>query len=244
MTTTEDVPARPLRRDAARNRRLLLDAGREVFASRGLEASLDDVAHHAGVGVGTAYRHFANKHELAAAIFSDDFDQLVQNTQEALRRADPWEGLVYFIETTVAKHAHDRGLYELMADPGNAESAAALLGDKAATVRESLIEPVSALVDHAKAAGALRDDASPTDVAAILCIMGGSYTISDAVGRSVWRRYLWLLLDGLRATGRPSLPCEALDFDELERALIMVKQPDPGSRRSERSSGIMVGEGE
>jgi len=53
------------RADAARNHQRLIDAAAEVFAARGLEATLDDIARHAGVNIATAYRHFANKHELA-----------------------------------------------------------------------------------------------------------------------------------------------------------------------------------
>ncbi|HEY0247846.1 MAG TPA: helix-turn-helix domain-containing protein [Gryllotalpicola sp.] len=224
MTSTPDSTTRPLRRDAARNRRLLLDAGREVFAARGLDATLDEIAHHAGVGVGTAYRHFANKQELAGAIFSDDFAQLVGCAHEALGIADPWEALVTFVETTVAKHAKDRGLYEIMTAPGAMGEPSVQVGDKVETVREALIEPVTVLVDHAKASGCLRADASPTDVAAILLMMGHNYVTSETVGRPVWRRYLWLLLDGLRATDRPELPVEALDIDELDAALTVMKK--------------------
>jgi len=210
VTTTSESPSRPLRRDAARNRRALLDAGREVFAARGLEATLDEVARAAGVGVGTAYRHFANKQELAAAIFSDDFEQLVESANGALDIDDPWEALVTFIETTVAKHAKDRGLYEVMMDSGPAIEKPVHSHGKVETMREALIGPITALVDHAKAAGCLRADVSPTDVAAIFLMMGSTYSPSDAVGRPVWRRYLWLLLDGLRATSCPQLPVTAL----------------------------------
>src|ERR687886_281605 len=51
----------PLRADAERNRQRLLVAARELFAQRGLDVTLDDIARHAGVGVGTAYRRFADK---------------------------------------------------------------------------------------------------------------------------------------------------------------------------------------
>ncbi len=50
---------RPLRRDAERNRARILDAAREVFRQRGFDATLDDVAAHAGLGVATVYRHEA-----------------------------------------------------------------------------------------------------------------------------------------------------------------------------------------
>ena len=70
-------PRRPMRKDAARNRELLIAAGRDVFAKRGLEASLDDIARQAGVGIGTAYRHFGNKFELAEAIMHNAIGEVV-----------------------------------------------------------------------------------------------------------------------------------------------------------------------
>jgi len=221
--TTADSPARPLRRDAARNRSLLLDAGREVFAARGLEATLDEIAHRAGVGVGTAYRHFANKQELAAAIFRDDFAQLVESAHGALEVDDPWNALVGFVEATVAKQAHDRGLHELIMAGTMGEQSMHVDG-KIETIREALFEPVTALVERAKQNGCLRADASPTDIAAILFMMGPTFVTSEAVGRPVWKRYLWLLLDGLRATQCGKLPEAALDLDELDAALAVMKK--------------------
>lgn len=224
MTSTTDSPSRPLRRDAARNRAALLDAGREVFAARGLDATLDEVAHHAGVGVGTAYRHFANKQELAAAIFSDDLDQLVESARAALEMDDPWEALVSFVQTTVARHAKDRGLYEIMTATGTPSELPVHVHGKVETMREALLAPVTELVEHAKAAGCLRADAAPTDVAALLLMMGSTYATSEAVGRPVWQRYLWLLLDGLRATGCPALPVKALEVSELDAAFAAAKK--------------------
>src|ERR671937_1450248 len=90
--------SRPLRKDAARNRALLVQAAREVFAERGLEASLDDVAHHAGLGVGTAYRHFANKYELAQAILAESVDEVVELAERAATSDHPWAGSVAFVD--------------------------------------------------------------------------------------------------------------------------------------------------
>jgi AcrR family transcriptional regulator len=223
VTSAADTPTRPLRRDAARNRRALLDAGREVFAARGLEATLDEIAHHAGVGVGTAYRHFANKQELAAAIFKDDFEQLVESARAALEVEDPWQALAGFIESTVAKQADDRGLHELMTAGAMNEQPMQVDG-KLETIREALFEPVIALMERAKQSGCLRQDASPTDLAAILLMMGSTFTVSEAVGRPVWKRYLSLLLDGLRCTSCAKLPEDALDPDELDVALAVIKK--------------------
>ncbi len=70
----DETAGAPRRKDAERNRRRLLVAAREVFRDRGVAATLNDVAHHAGLGVGTVYRHFANKEELIDALFDDMVD--------------------------------------------------------------------------------------------------------------------------------------------------------------------------
>src|SRR5260370_30151875 len=60
---------RPLRRDAERNRVRILRAASEVFTERGLQATLDDVAGRAGVGVGTVYRRVPAKEGPVAGPF-------------------------------------------------------------------------------------------------------------------------------------------------------------------------------
>jgi len=78
----------PRRKDAERNRRRLLAAAREVFRDRGVAATLNDVAHHAGLGVGTVYRHFANKEELIDALFEDMVETVDQYVREAAAEQD------------------------------------------------------------------------------------------------------------------------------------------------------------
>ena len=75
MTSTSATEQK-LRKDAAANRERLLTAGRELFARRGLGVTLNDVAHHAGVGVGTAYRRFSNKEELIDAILERQNEEI------------------------------------------------------------------------------------------------------------------------------------------------------------------------
>jgi AcrR family transcriptional regulator len=210
MTTEQVATSRPLRKDAARNRELLIEAAREVFARRGLEASLDDVAHHAGLGVGTAYRHFANKYELASALMQQRIDTIVSTAEQALLVDDPWEGLVGFLEATLAAQTADRGLREVLMggiDPQKMEQ-----------VHDRLTGPINQLMQRAQQAGAIRADADPTDIG---LINGMLCAVADMAGDSspqLWRRYLTLCLDGLRPGGTP-FPTPALSDREFRNAM-------------------------
>src|SRR5437764_10570760 len=94
MATVE----RPLRKDAERNRQRILDAAAELFAQRGLGVTLNDIAHHAGVGVGTVYRRFPDKADLIDGLFEQRIGSIVEIADEALADPDPWRGLTSFIE--------------------------------------------------------------------------------------------------------------------------------------------------
>src|SRR3954470_5976153 len=90
--------ARTLRRDAAVNRERLLAAAGELFAERGLNVTLNDIARHAGVGVGTAYRRFPNKDAVVAALFEQRMQAVADVAAEALDDPDAWNGLLTFLE--------------------------------------------------------------------------------------------------------------------------------------------------
>lgn len=102
-----------LRKDAERNRRRILEAARDLCATRGLDATLNEVAHHAGLGVGTVYRRFATKEELFEAIFEDGIDQLVALAETALQSEDSWDGLSWWMWKMCEMTATDRGLREI-----------------------------------------------------------------------------------------------------------------------------------
>src|ERR1700732_4392259 len=85
---------RPLRRDAERNRVRILAAAAQVFTERGLDATLDDVARAAGVGVAPVYRRSPDKEALVAALFRERIDNLVTVAEDACAAADPWQAIV------------------------------------------------------------------------------------------------------------------------------------------------------
>ena len=78
------------RKDAVRNRARLVVAARKVFAERGLDATLDEIAERAGVGTATAYRNFADKHELAAEVLAEATQQIA--TDATMRYASTTPG--------------------------------------------------------------------------------------------------------------------------------------------------------
>jgi len=211
MTASPDTPApcRPMRKDAARNRELLIDAAREVFAQRGLEASLDDVAHRAGLGVGTAYRHFANKYELAGAILEHAVDEIVAHAEHALTVEDPWQALVGFLEASLEAQTVDRGLREVLLGVHDPE--------RMQQVHDRLVGPISELIRRTQRSGAMRAEIESTDLGIVIMML---CTVSDIAGDDapqLWRRYLPLLLAGLQAD-EPALPVPALSetrFREL-----------------------------
>jgi AcrR family transcriptional regulator len=215
MTAATDRPAaRPLRKDAARNRALLIDAAREVFAERGLEASLDDVAHRAGLGVGTAYRHFANKYELAQAIFAEAIDRVIELAERAADSADPWDGIVTFLEGTAEMQTADRGLREVLMGVHDPE--------RMAQVHDRLSPAMHRMVERGKQAGRIRPDVDVTDLGIVVIML---CTVADVTGDAapdLWRRYLPMLLDGLR-TGT-DLPVPPVPEDVLRKAMDSHKQ--------------------
>src|SRR4051812_38696523 len=103
-----EVTDRPLRKDAARNRERLLWAARDLFATQGLNVTLNDIAHHAGVGVGTAYRRFSNKEEVIDALFEESIKDMVAVAEEALEESDAWLGLVHYLERSLSMRFGDR----------------------------------------------------------------------------------------------------------------------------------------
>ncbi|MBB2989624.1 AcrR family transcriptional regulator [Mycolicibacterium iranicum] len=208
-----DIPCRGLRKDAERNRQRVLLAARELFAVKGMEATLNDVARNAGVGVGTVYRRFATKEELVEAIFESGIDEVVCLAETALRQENSWDGFVWFIERHCELAATDRGLREMVYSK-------AYGGNRVECARERLTPLVSELVARARRDGYLRPDVEATDAPVIGLLAG---TVGEWAGRvdpELWRRYVGLLLEGMRRREhlRP-LPVGALDEDQMHSAM-------------------------
>lgn len=215
-----DDAGRPLRRDAQRNRLLILEAAREVFAQQGLDARFDDIARAAGVGVGTVYRRFPSKEHLVEAMFADRMEDLTDLAAKALEHEDPWLGFVEFTWQAAELAACDRGLREVMLSKAFGHG-------HVAEVKARMVPLITQLVERAQASGQLRPDVVPTDLPLIHQMIGSVVEYTSLVEPHLWRRCLALILDGLRAEpGRSSdLPHPGLDQAEIDEAMCAWRQP-------------------
>ena len=213
MGSVIDKPCRGLRKDAERNRQRVLTAARELFAIKGMEATLNDVAHHAGVGVGTVYRRFATKEDLVEAIFEEGVAEIVCLAETALQHENSWDGFVWFMERHCELSATDRGLREIVYSK-------AYGGDRVECAREALVPLLSKLVERARRDGHLRADIEHTDTPIIGLLAG---TVSEWAGHvdpDLWRRYVALLLEGMRYhPDQKPLGTDALDADQMHAAM-------------------------
>ena len=190
--------ARPLRADAERNRQRILAAAGELFAERGVDVSIDDIAAAAGVGVGTVYRRFADRDALIEALFEAKMAAIVQIARDALEVEDPWEAFTTVLWQGAETMAGDRALSEVFASiPGATEAVMPTVA--------GLTETMSELIRRAQAAGALRGDLIVDDIPMVMCGIG-SATKKEHRCSEAWRRHLSLVLDGMRAPGSGPLP--------------------------------------
>ena len=207
-------PTRPLRRDAERNRQRVLKAASEVFTEFGLDVTLDEVARHAGVGVGTVYRRFGTKEDLVAALFEDRVDAIASLAERAMQEPDPWTGLVWFMEQTAGMLADDLGLRQLL-------MFATYGRDHVAYARQRNAPLVGKLLGRAQAAGQVRADLGPTDIPFIIFVLTEATVLARQACPEIWRRYLALILDGMRPVreGITPLPVPPLLPEEMEKSM-------------------------
>ena len=196
---------RRLRADAARNRQRLIDAAAEVFAARGLDATLDDIARDAGVNVATAYRHFANKHELAREFLRQCVDRAVAVAEEAAAEPDPWVGLTQFLERSLDMIASNRALVDVLKREYGAEQFDELL--------QRTITPLDQLLARGQQAGVIRGDVGATDFPAIMEMLSA---VTGVGIPGLPHRYIGLILAGLRP-GPDSLPGQPPTEDLLRQ---------------------------
>ncbi|MDG4667244.1 TetR/AcrR family transcriptional regulator [Mycobacterium sp. 236(2023)] len=191
---------RALRADAARNREALLAAAEEVFAERGVEASVADIARRAGVAKGTVFRHFASKEDLIASLVCEHLVTLTDALHGLADARDPGAALLEFL-TIAADQRRQHDLTYLQKYSAN--------DARVIAIRDAVHAGVATLVANARAAGAIRADVTGTDVFLLMCAPVHVMDGHPEPPPDLWRRYLAIIFDGLRPEGASPLPLPA-----------------------------------
>lgn len=185
-----DTGVRGLRPDAARNQERIVAAAAAAFAELGADVTLDEVARRAGVGVATVYRRFRNRDQLVRAVVAHVLSTEVEPVAE-IETDDPWRDLAATLEASVAAVAAHREVVALAHASGGID----------VDVVDRYLQRLGRLLVRARAAGLVRAELEPRDVAMTVVMVLATVRDGDRAGE--WRRYLALLLDGMRPAAEP-----------------------------------------
>ncbi|MBB3591153.1 AcrR family transcriptional regulator [Rhizobium sp. BK529] len=183
--------ARKPRADAERNRILLIETAKIVFADKGSSASLEEIARSAGVGIGTLYRHFPTRDALVSAVYRNETAQLAAAAKSLTEMHPPVEALrlwlVQFVDYVVAK----KGMSELLDS---------LVGGTSELYAESvapITDAVNLLIDRATVSGEIRLTMDPLDL--LRALAGGASISCGPAWREAARQLIDILIAGMKA---------------------------------------------
>jgi AcrR family transcriptional regulator len=182
---------RGLRLDAVRNQERILAAAAAAFAELGADVTLDEVARRAGVGIATVYRRFRNRDQLVRAVVAHVLTAEIEPVAE-VETDDPWRDLAAILDASVAAVAAHRRVVAL------AHAAGAIDVD----VVDRYLHRIDRVLTRARAAGLVRAELEPRDVAVAVVMVLATVRKGGGDGGG-WRRYLALLLDGMRPAPTP-----------------------------------------
>jgi AcrR family transcriptional regulator len=207
-----------LRRDAQRNRELLIAAAREIYAEQGIDAPLDEIARRAGVGNATLYRRFPTREALIEAVFHDGLSEILRAGDEARATEDAWTGFARYEERVCEMLATDRGAKDLITTglPGVPTLDA---------LHRHNYETITVLIGRAQAQGTMRTDIVTEDVLYALAHFCASVPASAAAAPGAWRRHLALLLAAFRPEAAEPLPAPPLTLGQLQATLREMSGP-------------------
>ncbi len=186
MSTTD----KKLRADARRNREKIMAAARELFARDGENIQIEQIAAHAGVGIGTVYRHFPTKEVLLTEMVKTRFSRFAEIAREAEQIEDPREALETVIRRSAEEVDGDAGFQLAMMGSDELE------WEGIEEEKASFAEPTSRIIERAIDAGTIRSDFSFADFPMIMC--GITSTMYFSPAGADWRRHVELVLAGLR----------------------------------------------
>jgi hypothetical protein len=116
------------------------------------------------------------------------FEEMRETIEQALDREDAWEAIVHVFEHAASLQSHDRICAE-MNDPREIPCVAPIIDD--------LLVSWAKLIDRGHRQGMLRADFEARDIPSMMC--GLANVVLSARSEDDWRRYLQIMLAGLRA---------------------------------------------
>ncbi|RZQ62899.1 TetR/AcrR family transcriptional regulator [Amycolatopsis suaedae] len=201
-----------LRADARRNRDQILASARVLFASHGAEVPMEEIARHAGVGVGTLYRRFPDREALIREVAQEAFGTACVGGREALAEAaTAWDALVRFLN-------YSREVKLSVQLAMHSPVAQRVLEEDPRTVgyRDELLAILDEIVRAAQAEGTLRADVGTGDIAIMFSTLLRQLAFRDSeLAQRSTARSLALMLDSLRAEGATPLPGSPVTSAEL-----------------------------
>jgi AcrR family transcriptional regulator len=212
--TQREKGARPLRADAQLNRDRILLAAAKLFAERGLNVPLEEIARRAGVGVATLYRRFPTRADLAAAAFERSMSKYTAAVDRALenpRAGDGFRGLIFDL---CELQARDAGLRDLLTTSFPARSTVEQRTSEA-------VEKLKVLIGRAQAEGSIRPDLVVADVVVMLLANSGVLAATGTAAPDAWRRFAAIMLDAFLTDTGAALP-EPPDEQQLRRSVALL----------------------
>jgi AcrR family transcriptional regulator len=182
---------RPMRADARRNYERLLAEARTAFAEHGTDASLEEIARRSGVGIGTLYRHFPNRHAMMSAVFQEALASLLERSRELASAEQPCGALVEWLRAIITHAGEYRGLARALMSASTDESSA--LSECCVPLREA----GERLLVRAQESGAVRADVSIGDLMQLTNAIALAAEQDPADGQLA-DRLLMLTLRGLK----------------------------------------------
>jgi AcrR family transcriptional regulator len=189
-TTPADLVRRPKRADARRNYDKLLSAALAAFEEQGTDASLEDIARRAGVGIGTLYRHFPTRQALLEAVYIGEVEEMSRSAA-GLADLEPWDALATWLRRYVGFAATKRALLAAMMATMDKDA------EVFTSCRAAITDAGGQLLARAQEAGVVRPDTTFSDV---VRMVSGIAAIPAAEPGQV-QRILDVALDGLRYRG-------------------------------------------
>ncbi|NEA87557.1 TetR/AcrR family transcriptional regulator [Streptomyces sp. SID9913] len=184
---------RPVRRDARRNREKLIAVAQAAFAAAEGPVSLEGIARQAGVGIGTLYRHFPTREDLAEAVYASELAAVEASAPDLLGKHPADIALRAWIGRYATFVATKRGMVDTL-------RAAVASGRIAAPSRERLAATITMILEQGAATGTLRKDVDPDDVTTLL--LGVFAVIVDGAPQERTDRLLDLVVDAVRLAPR------------------------------------------